>query len=44
MTMPMNTPANHEPVTESFVFYHSFDQMIDHIPDEALQLETYKMI
>jgi len=44
MTMPMNTPANHELVTESFVFYHSFDQMIDHIPDEALQLETYKMI
>ncbi len=34
----MTMPANHEPVTESLVFYHSFDQMIDNIPDEALQL------
>ncbi len=34
----MTMPANHETVTESFVFYKSFDQMIDTIPDEALQL------
>jgi len=44
MTTPMNTAANHETYNEGFIFYHSFDQMIDSIPDEKLQLETYKMI
>jgi len=48
MTTPMtnfnNETNNHENFNEGFIFYQSFDQMINSMPDEKLQLETYKLI